>query len=49
MVLIGLVNSRAFNGDLTRYPFTFKTYNLKSISQMVRGDIYPYAPLELSR
>ena len=48
MVLIGLVDSRAFNGDLTRYQFTFKTYNLKSISQMVRGEIYPYAPLELN-
>ena len=48
MVLIALVDSRAFNGDVARYPFTFKKYNLKSISQMVRGEIYPFVMLELA-
>ena len=48
MVLIGLVDSRAFNGNVAHYPFTFKTYNLKSISQMVRGEIYPFVMLELT-
>ena len=47
MVVIALADSRAFNGDVARYPFTFKTYNLTSIKQMVRGEIYPYVPLEL--
>ena len=48
MVLIGLVDSRAFNGDVAHYPFTFKPYNLKSISQLVRGEIYPFVVLELT-
>ena len=48
LVLIGLVDSRAFNGDVARYPYTFKPYNLKTISQMVRGEIYPFVPLELT-
>jgi hypothetical protein len=37
----------AFNGDKTKYPFSYKTFNLTSIKQMVRGEEYPYTTLEL--
>ena len=47
MVVIGLVKSTAFNGHTEQYPFTFKHYNLGSIKQVVRGETYPYEPLEL--
>ena len=37
----------AFNGDITKYPFSFKKCNLSSIKQLVRGEEYPYETLEL--
>ena len=48
LVLVGLVKSAAFNGSVTEYPFTFKDFNLTSIKQLVRGETYPYEPLELN-
>ena len=47
MVVVGLVESTAFNGDVGKYPFSFKTFNLSSIKQLVRGESYPYEELEL--
>ena len=47
MVIVGLVESAAFNGDIGKYPFSFKTFNLSSIKQLVRGESYPYEELEL--
>ena len=47
MVVVGLVESAAFNGDIGKYPFSFKTFNLSSIQQLVRGESYPYETLEL--
>ena len=38
MVVVGLVESAAFNGDISKYPFSFKTFNLSSIKQLVRGE-----------
>ena len=46
VVVIGLVKSTAFNGDVGEYPFTFKHYNLSSIKQVVRGETYPFEALE---
>ena len=48
MVVVGLVKSTSFNGHTEQYPFTFKDYKLISIKQLVRGETYPYEPLELS-
>ena len=48
MVVVGLVKSTAFNGHTEQSPFTFKDYKLTSIKQLVRGETYPYEPLELS-
>ena len=47
MVVVGLVESTAFNGNVGKYPFSFKTFNLSSIKQLVRGESYPYEELEL--
>ena len=47
MVVIGLVKSTAFNGHTGEYPFTCKYYNLGSMKQVVRGETYPFEPLEL--
>ena len=47
MVVVGLVESAAFNGNVGKYPFSFKTFNLSSIKQLVRGESYPYEELEL--
>ena len=48
MVVVGLVKSTAFNGHVGQSPFTFKDFKLTSIKQLVRGETYPYEPLELS-
>ena len=46
MVIVGLVESAAFNGTIGKYPFSFKTFNLSSIKQLVR-EAYPFVTLEL--
>lgn len=48
MVIVGLEASTAFNSTATEYPFSFKTFNLKSIKQVVRGETYPDEALELN-
>ena len=47
MVIVGLVESTAFNGDIEKYPYSFKSFNLSSITQLVRGESYPYEVLDL--
>ena len=46
-LIVGLVDSRAFNGDVTRDPFCFQKFGLSSIRQIVRGEEYPYETLQL--
>ena len=47
-MIVGLLDSRAFNGDVIRDPFCFQKFGLRSIRQMVRGEEYPYETLELN-
>ena len=47
-MIVGLLDSRAFNGDVTRHPFCFQKFGMRSIRQMVRGEEYPYETLELN-
>jgi len=47
-VILALVHSDAFNGDVTRYPFCFERFRLTHIRQMVNGEEYPYRTLEWS-
>ena len=37
MLIVALVDSRAFNGDVGRNPYAFKPFTLTSIRQVVRG------------
>ena len=46
-VVVCLLDQTAFNGSKTKYPFSYKTFNLSSIKQLVRGKEYPYTTLEL--
>ena len=46
-LFVGLLDSRAFNGDVTRDPFCFQKFGLSSIRQIVRGEEYPYETLQL--
>jgi len=48
-LIVGLLDSRAFNGDVTRDPFCFQKFGLTSIRQIVKGDEYPYETLQLVR
>ena len=47
-MIVGLLDSRAFNGDVTRDPFCFQKFGLRTIRQMVRGEEYPYETLEIN-
>ena len=46
-LIVGLLDSRAFNGDVTRDPFCFQKFGLTSIRQIVKGEEYPYETLQL--
>ena len=46
-LIVGLLDSRTFNGDVTRDPFCFQNFGLSSIRQIVRGEQYPYETLQL--
>jgi len=46
-MIVGLVDSRAFNGDYARDPFCFQKFGLSSIKQIVKGEEYLYETLEL--
>ena len=48
-LIVGLLDSRAFNGDVTRDPFCFQKFGLTSIKQIVRGEEYPYETLQLAQ
>ena len=48
-LIVGLVDSRAFNGDVTQDPFCFQKFGLTSIKQIVKGEEYPYETLHLVR
>ena len=37
-LIVGLVDSRAFNGDVTRDPFCFQKFGLSSIKQIGKGE-----------
>ena len=47
-LIAALLDSRAFNGDVTRDPFCFQKFVLRSIRQIVRGEEYPYETLVLN-
>ena len=48
-MIVGLLDSRAFNGDVTRDPFCFQKFGLRAIRQLVRGEEYPYEILQINQ
>ena len=46
-VIVGLVHSDAFNGNVAPDPFCFQKFGVSNIRQLVRGEEYPYETLEL--
>lgn len=48
-VIVGLVESTAFNGSLQMYPFAFQKFGVTRIRQVISGEEYPYSEaLELN-
>ncbi len=47
LVVIGLVDNGAFNGDFKKNPFNFKNFNLSFISLMKNGESTPFPGLQL--
>ncbi|CAH3152882.1 unnamed protein product [Porites evermanni] len=47
-VMVRLLHSNAFNGDLQRYPFAFEKFGVTQIRQTLNGEEYPYRTLQLT-
>ena len=47
-VIVAMVDSRAFNGDVEWYPFAFQKFGSTRVRQIVDGEEYPYPALELN-
>ena len=47
-VMVGLLHSDAFNGNLQRYPFAFEKFGVTQIRQTLNGEEYPYRTLQLT-
>ena len=48
-MIVGLLDSRGFNGDVTRDPCCFQKFGLRAIRQMVKGEEYPYETLQINQ
>ena len=44
-IIVGLVDSAAYNGNYNKNPFNFKHYDLNFISLYINGNQYPRTPL----
>ena len=47
-MIVGLLDSRGFNGDLEYYPFAFQKFGVIRIRQVIDSEEYPYPTLELN-
>ena len=48
-LMVGLLDSRTYNGNLDHYPFVFQKFGVTRIRQIVRGEKYSYETLELNQ
>lgn len=46
-IVLGMVDSDAFNGSYTKNPFSFKLYEANSVKLNVDGEMIPFQPLNL--
>jgi len=47
-VVVGLLHSDAFNGDLQKYAFAFEKFGVTQVRQTLNGEEYPYRTLQLT-
>ena len=47
-VMVGLLHSDTFNGDLQRYPYASEKFGITQVRQSLNGEEYPYRILELT-
>ena len=47
-MIVGILDSTAFNGAKEKYPFSFQSKGVTSIRQFIEGEEYPYVTLELT-
>ena len=47
-MIVGILDSMAFNGNKEKYPFAFQSKGVTSVRQFIEGEEYPYVTLELT-
>ena len=47
-MIVGILDSTAFNGAKEKYPFAFQSKGVTSIRQFIEGEEYPYVTLEFA-
>ena len=47
-VIIGIMNSTNYNGDLAKYTFAYEKFGVTRVEQRIDGEVYPYRTLEVS-
>ena len=47
-MIVGILDSTAFNGDKEKYPFAFQKKGITSVRQFIEGEEYPYVTLQLN-
>ena len=47
-IVIGMVESEAFNGSLTKNPFNFQNFSLKELNVTIDGEQLPYQPFQFN-
>ena len=47
-LVVGLLHTLSYHGDVAYPPFSFQKFGLSQIEQLVRGEVYPASALELN-
>ena len=47
-MIVGILDSAAFNGTKEKYPFSFQSKGVTSVQQFIEGEEYPYVTLEFA-
>ncbi|KAM7442388.1 hypothetical protein ABFA07_008626 [Porites harrisoni] len=47
-MIVGILDSTAFNGAKEKYPFSFQSKGVTSMRQFIEGEEYPYVTLEFA-
>ena len=47
-VILSLLHTQSYHGDVAYPPFSFQKFELSQIEKLVRGEVYPASALELN-